>query len=273
MRIIPKLEIKGNNLVKGANLEGLRALGDPFWFSERYYEEEADEIIYNDVVASLYKRNNLSELIKKTSKNIFIPFIVGGGVSSIKEIEKILKSGGDRIFLNTYAIKNPKLIDDAVKYFGSSTIMVSIEYNKINENYYCFTNSGREETKKNVFEWVKEVQDRGASEFIMTSIYNDGIGKGFDLKFYDKLNKFVSLPFIVNGGFGKLMHLKQLLNVTDPSGIAIASCLHYRKRFLNKNISERNEGNYEFYQSSKVYKDFENLNINKIKNYLKKIKK
>ena len=271
MRIIPKLEIKGDNLVKGVNLEGLRALGDPFWFSERYYQEQADEIIYNDIVASLYKRNNLREFIKKTSKNIFIPFIVGGGISSISEIEKILKSGADRIFLNTYAIKNPKLINESVKYFGSSTIMVSIEYNKIYDDYYCFTNSGREETKKKVFEWIKEVEDRGASEFILTSIHNDGIGKGFDLKFYDKLNKIINTPFIVNGGFGKLSHLSQLINVTKPSGIAISSCLHYRRKFLNKKIIDKKEGNFEFYNNQDRYKNFEDLSINKIKNYLQKI--
>ena len=170
IRIIPRIDIKGNNLVKGVNLEGFRALGDANLYIEKYYKDEADEILLNDVVASLYDRASLSNFIRKIKERFFIPLIVGGGIKNIKDIEFLLKSGADRIFFNSGIIKNPLLLNQSVKYFGSSTIIASIEAIKINNKYMCLVNSGREETNLDVTKWAKEVEDRGASEIIITSV-------------------------------------------------------------------------------------------------------
>jgi cyclase len=144
IRIIPKLDIKGPNLVKGVNLEGLRALGSPRNFIEYYYKNGADELICHDVVASLYLRNNLDSIIKETSKNIFLPIIVGGGIRNINDIERLLKSGADRIFFNTAVVKKPSLIKKASKYFGSSTILVSIECIEREKEHFCLDINGND---------------------------------------------------------------------------------------------------------------------------------
>ena len=268
IRIIAKLDIKNQNLVKGINLEGLRVLGDPRKFAETYYEDGADEIIYHDVVASLYQRNNLSDLIKHTSKNIFLPMLVGGGINSLDQVELILKSGADRVFLNTAVINNPSLIDKIVKKYGSSTLVVSLEFVKTNGKYYCRKDFGREETSKELFSWAKEVENRGAGEIIVSSIDADGTGKGFDLHVAEQLSKKVNVPFILNGGISSLIHIKQILNTSKPSGIAIGSAFHYGnidKKFTKKN---KLDGNVEFLDKKKNYREFGKLKIKEIKKYI-----
>ena len=269
IRIIPKLDIKGPHLVKGINLEGLRVLGEPRNFINFYYDSGADELIYHDVVASLYLRNNLDFLLKKTSKDIFLPIIVGGGVRKLGDIENLLKSGADRIFFNTAAIQNPKLIDLSTNYFGSSTILVSIEAISVNNKYLCSIDFGREQTHINVLEWVKEIQDRGAGELIITSIEKEGVGKGFDLKLAEKISKITTIPYIIHGGFGKLSHIEELLNCCSPSGISISSALHYSMKF-NTNLKNEKEGNIEFIKKRNNYLDFEYFSLKKIKDYLEK---
>jgi len=269
IRLIPRIDIKGNNLVKGINLEGFRALGDANLYIEKYYKEQADEILLNDVVASLYDRNSLSNFIKKITEKIFVPLIVGGGIKNLKDIEFLLKSGADRVFLNSGIIKNPKLLDESVKYFGSSTILASIEASKINGQFKCLTNSGREETNLNVLEWAKEVESKGVSEIIITSVNYEGMGNGFDLDLIDKLNKSISIPFIVSGGYGKLDHIKEILKFNGISGISIASALHYSfKNDLRINSEDYKEGNYAFLNKRKKYKNFEKTSINMIKEFI-----
>ena len=269
IRLIPRIDIKGNNLVKGINLEGFRALGDANLYIEKYYNEQADEILLNDVVASLYDRNSLNDFIKKITEKIFVPLIVGGGIKSLKDIEFLLKSGADRVFLNSGIIKKPKLLDESIKYFGSSTILASIEATKINGQFICVTNSGREETNLNVLDWAKKVEDKGVSEIIITSINYEGMGNGFDLELITKLNKSISIPFIISGGYGKLEHIKEIFKFDNLSGISIASALHYSvKNSLKINSNDYNEGNYEFLNKRKKYKDFETTTINKIKKFI-----
>jgi len=268
IRIIPKLDIKNQNLVKGINLEGLRVLGDPRKFAAIYYSEGADEIIYHDVVASLYQRNNLSSLIKHTSENIFLPMVVGGGIINLDQVKTILKSGADRVFLNTAVINNPSLINEIVKKYGSSTLVVSIEFVKSNGKYYCRKDFGREETNKELFSWVKEVEDRGAGEIIVSSIDADGTGKGFDLYVAEELSKKNNVPFVLNGGVSSLDHIKQILNTSKPSGIAIGSALHYGNidhQFTKKN---KLDGNVDFLNKKKNYRDFGKLKIKEIKKYI-----
>ena len=171
VRIIPRLDIKGPNLVKGVHLEGLRVLGKPETFAHLYYEQGADELFYQDTVASLYQRNHLSEIITRTAENIFIPLTVGGGIRSLVDINKVLRSGADKVSINTEAIANPDFIDEASRVFGSSTIVVSIETMKqLDGRYFAYTDNGREFTGVEVLTWVKEIQERGAGEIILTSI-------------------------------------------------------------------------------------------------------
>jgi imidazole glycerol-phosphate synthase subunit HisF len=181
-RIIARLDIKGPNLVKGIQLEGLRVIGDPQIFAQHYYNNGIDELIYMDTVASLYNRNSLIELISKAAKSIFIPLTVGGGIRTIDDIRNVLRAGADKVAINTAAIKNPYFIKQASEMFGSSTIVVGIEAIKAsNGEYYAYTDNAREFTGKEVLSWAKEVELLGAGEILLTSVDNEGVGKGFDL--------------------------------------------------------------------------------------------
>ena len=268
LRIIPKLDIKNYNLVKGVQLEGLRVLGDPKNFIKYYYESGADEIIYHDVVASLYGRNQLNELLSRTANNIFLPITVGGGISTVDSINTLLSSGADRVFANTAFIRNPKLIDETIKYFGSSTVIASIETINRNGEYYCSVDFGREQSQKKLDEWLIEVQDRGIGEILITSINQDGTGKGFDLKLAEKISKRIHIPYVINGGFGKLSHFDDVLDCCDPAGIAIGSLLHYGFKDESVNLDGK-EGNKDFILKDKKYFNFGEINIKKIKDHLK----
>ncbi len=266
-RIIPRIDIKNSDLVKGVNLEGFRVLGKPEEFSSLYYKDEADELFFQDTVASLYGRNSLHDIIKKTSKNVFIPLTVGGGLRSISDIENVLKSGADKVSINTAAVKNPSFINLAAKEFGSSTIIVSIETIKDSEgNYQVLTDSGREIVKKNTLDWSKEIQDRGAGEICITSIKQEGTGKGFDVELFDLLSPHLQIPIIIHGGAGKLEHFKKFRKKL-PDGFVISSCLHYSYlKKINKNSDF--DGNNFFLKSKEGFLDFENIQIKKIKNIL-----
>lgn len=271
LRLIPRIDIKGNNLVKGINLEGFRALGDANLYIEKYYKDKADEILLNDVVASLYDRDSLNNFVKRITKKIFIPLIVGGGIKNLKDIEYLLKSGADRIFFNSSIIRRPKLLNESVKYFGSSTIIASIEAIKVSNRFMCLTDSGREETNFNVVDWAKEIENRGASEIIITSISHEGRGNGFDLELINLLNKTISIPFIVSGGYGKFEHIKEVLKFSNLSGISIGSALHYSaKNELKIDTKSYNEGNYEFTNKKVNYKNFEKTSVKKIKKFIQK---
>ena len=195
-RIIPRLDIKGPNLVKGIHLEGLRVLGSPDAFAQYYYENGADEIILQDVVASLFERNSLHDIISRTAKNIFIPITVGGGIRTIEDIHGVLCAGADKVSLNTAAIKNPSFIEKAATTFGSSTIVVAIEAIKdVSGQYFAFIDNGREETGLEVIEWVKLVINSGAGELVITSVDRDGTALGFDIDLLQQV-KVATIPII-----------------------------------------------------------------------------
>lgn len=266
-RIIPRIDIKNSDLVKGVNLEGFRVLGKPEEFSGLYYREGADELFFQDTVASLYGRNSLHDIIKKTSKNIFIPLAVGGGLRSIKDIENVLKSGADKVSINTAAVRKPNFINLASKEFGSSTIIVSVETIKDNNgSYKVLTDSGRELTKKNTIDWSKEIQDRGAGEICLTSIRQEGTGKGFDVELFDLLSSSLEIPVIIHGGAGKLKHFKKFNNKI-PDGFVVSSCLHYS--YLKKINKKSNfDGNDFFLSNDENFLDFEKIKIKMIKEIL-----
>ena len=228
MRIIARLDIKGPNLIKGVQLEGIRVIGDPNKYAVKYYNEGADELLLIDCVASLYGRNNLVDIINHASKDVFIPVTVGGGIRSVDDAEKLFLNGADKVAINSAAVRRPTLINDLVKNFGSQAVVVSIQAKKINENKWCaYLDNGRENSGKDIFEWLKEATSRGAGEILITSVDNEGTKKGFDLKLYDEMNKYCDLPIVFSGGIGQLDHLLQLKNFSDCNAIAVATLLHY----------------------------------------------
>lgn len=272
IRIIPRLDIKGPNLVKGIHLEGLRVLGRPEQFARHYYETGADELVYMDVVASLYNRNSLKDLIAKTAKEIFIPLTVGGGLRTIEDIRDVLRAGADKVSLNTAAIKNPQIIREASRKFGSSTILISIEAMKQPDGrYLAYTDNGREYTGIEVLGWAKRVEELEAGEIMLTSIDREGTGLGYDIELTKMVASAVSIPVIACGGAGDIKHIGEVIYEGKADAVAIASILHYDFVKNNKvEIHIENEGNMEFLKSGKTFSKVEPANLYKIKEYLSK---
>ncbi len=270
IRIIPRLDIKGPNLVKGINMEGLRVLGKPFQFAKSYYEEGADELILVDVVASLYGRNNLSNFVSETASNIFIPITVGGGIRNNDDVRKLLKSGADKVSLNTAAIENPNLINDLVKTYGSSTISVSCEVIKDSMGKYnLFTDNGREETNLELISWIEKVIDLGAGEIIVTDILKEGTGEGFDYNLIEKVLKVCKVPLLIHGGCRTKEDVLDVFKKFDLSGIVISSILHYDLIDRIKTYSDENEGNITFLSNKNKYLNFNKISIDHLKSFLK----
>ncbi len=273
-RIIARLDIKGPNLVKGIHLEGLRVLGKPENFARFYYENGADELFFQDVVASLYERNSLDEIISRTARDAFIPLTVGGGIRTIDDIKNVLRAGADKVALNTAVVKNPQLIEEAVHKFGSSTIVVAIECIKQpNGQYEAFIDNGREETGKEVLSWAKEVEALGAGEIVLTSVDREGTGEGFDAALTEMVATAVGIPVIAHGGAGKLEDFVEVVKKGKADAVAVASVIHYDfiKNFSKMAFENHTEGNLSFLQSGRTsYSQIQAASIPEIKDYLVK---
>jgi imidazole glycerol-phosphate synthase subunit HisF len=272
LRIIPRLDIKGPNLVKGVHLEGLRVLGKPEEFARHYYESGADELICIDTVASLYGRNNLTHIIERIAQEIFIPFTVGGGLRSIEDVRRVLLSGADKVSLNTAAIHRPELIRDLAKTFGSSTIVISIEAKKqLNGTYEAYTDNGREKTGINVFDWAMRVAELGAGEILLTSIDQEGTGTGFDLELTKRVAQSVPIPVIASGGAGKLNHILDVVEKAKADAVALASMLHYQhvQNLIDKKAFQ-DEGNIHFLESGSKVAHLDCTTIENIKQHITK---
>ena len=233
-RLITRLDVKPPHLVKGIRLEGVRKLGRPEEFANQYYRDGADELFYQDVVASLYGRNSIKDLIKKTSQNIFIPITVGGGVRSIYDMHELLRHGADKVSINTAAINNPDLIKEAARIFGSQCIVVAVEIMRSgNSNWEPLTMSGRQHSKLDALDWAKRVVDLGAGELFITAIENEGTKKGFTFDFVGQLVGKVNVPVILHGGAGNPNDVVEAAK-RGLSGVAIASILHYGLSTIEK---------------------------------------
>lgn len=227
-RVIPRLDIKGPNLVKGVHLEGLRVLGKPEWFARHYYEAGADELLLIDVVASLYERNSLHDIIRRASGEIFVPLIVGGGIRTLDDIQAVLRAGADKVSLNTAAIRRPEIIREAARRFGSSTIVISIEAIRQPDGHYeAFTDNGRERTGIDALEWAAHVTNLGAGEILITSIDREGTGRGYDLDLVRQIADSVSIPVVACGGAGTINDVAAVAVEGHAQGACIASMLHY----------------------------------------------
>lgn len=271
IRIIPRLDIKGPNLVKGIHLEGLRVLGSPEQFARYYYQHGADEIIYQDVVASLYERNSLQDIIQRTAREILVPLTVGGGLRTTDDILQVLRAGADKVCINTAALRNPELIKSAAKKFGSSTIVVAVEaICGTNGEYYAFTDNGREETGVEVVSWIQRAQELGAGEILLTSVDREGTGSGMDLKLIQKVSQILEIPLIVHGGVGSPEHVVEAIK-EGAQAVSIASLLHYDALHqLNmENMHNSAEGNTSFRNSGKRFDLVTPYSLEQIKTQLK----
>ncbi len=234
MRLIARLDVKGENLIKGVHLEGLRVIGDPQEFARRYYEQGADELIYMDIVASLYGRSNLVDIVRRSARDIFVPLTVGGGVRSIDDVTNLLRAGADKVAINTAAVRRPALISEVARKFGSQCMVLSIEAKRQNEdNWEVYTDCGREKSGLNVIEWVKRGMELGAGEIMLTSIDQEGTRKGFDLDLLRAVSQFAKVPVIVSGGYGEPQHLRDAIE-NGADAVAFADALHYSRTNLSE---------------------------------------
>ena len=228
IRVIPRLDIKGPNLIKGIQFDGHRVLGTAEQFAELYYREGADELIYQDTVASLYRRNGLLDIIQRTARNIFIPLTVAGGIRSIDNIREMLRAGADKVAINTAATQDPGLLSKAAKTFGSQCIVSSIEaYRNDNGTYTVWVDYGRERTQLDAIEWAKHVVDLGVGEILLTSINREGMGSGYDIDLIEKISSMVPIPVIACGGAGSKDDFPKAVKAGGADAVAAASIFHY----------------------------------------------
>jgi len=271
IRVIPRLDIKGPNLVKGIHLEGLRVLGKPEHFARYYYEQGADELLYMDVVASLYGRNSLLDIIARTSKEIFIPLTVGGGLRTLEDIKEVLRAGADKVSLNTAALRDPELIRHASRRFGSSTIVVSIEaIKRADGTYEAYTDNGREQTGIDAMAWAVRAAELGAGELLVTSIDREGTGEGLEMELTRTIAEAVSIPVIACGGAGELRHISDVVIEGKADAVCVASMLHYH--FVQRcayTDDFSHEGNTEYLKARRGFSKVQTATLPDIKAHLR----
>ncbi|MGI0406546.1 imidazole glycerol phosphate synthase subunit HisF [Helicobacter himalayensis] len=251
-RIIPCLDVKDGRVVKGVNFLGLKDAGDPIEVARRYNDEGADELVFLDITASHEKRSIMLEMVKKVACEIFIPFSVGGGINSLEDMYSLLNAGCDKVSINSSALKNPALIEEGAKRFGSQCIVVAIDYKRVDllgshtPKWSVYSNGGRIDTQRDLLEWCKEVVQRGAGEILLTSMDCDGVKNGYDLEGIKMVSKLVPIPIIASGGAGKMQNFLDAFLCGADAALA-ASVFHYEeiqilelKKFLAQhNISVR----------------------------------
>ena len=229
-RVIVRLDVKGPNLVKGIHLEGLRVMGDPQQFAQRYYAEGADEILYVDTVASLYGRNNILEVVRRTAAAVFVPMTVAGGLRRLEDVRDALRSGADKVAINTAAVARPELIREVSLAFGSQCMVLSVQTKKIApDRWEAYTDNGRERSGRDALEWACQGVELGAGELLITSVDREGTQKGMDLEFLTRITARVDVPVIAGGGAGTPEHACRAITEAGADAVAIASMLHYGK--------------------------------------------
>ena len=234
-RIIARLDIKGNKLIKGVRFEGVRVIGDPNSAAKQYAKDGADELLYIDAVASLYGRNSISSILKITSNEIFIPITASGGIRSVSDAKNLILAGADKIAINTAGIKNPKLIKNLVETFGSQCIVVSIQARKRFDqlSWEAMTEMGREKSGKDVLDWIQEVQEIGVGEILLTSVDKDGTLKNPDFELIKNASKITRIPLIVSGGLTETSDISSVLSNDSVSGVALGGSLHYKRQSIS----------------------------------------
>ncbi len=246
-RIIPCLDIKDGQTVKGINFLDIKAVGDPVELGAEYSRMGADELVYLDITASHEKRKLFADLVKRIAQNLSIPFTVGGGINEMSDAERLLSAGADKISINSAAVKNPSLIDQLAKGFGSQFVVVAVDAQFKDNKWSVFVNGGRVATDKELFSWAKEAENRGAGEILFTSMNHDGVKQGFSNDALSVLSQSLNIPIIASGGAGKMEHFVDVFNKGKADAALAASIFHYKeiaipdlKAYLrNKNITVR----------------------------------
>lgn len=226
-RIIPCLDIKDGTTVKGINFEGLRSAGDPVELAKKYEKEGADELVFLDITATLEERKTFAELVRKIAQELSIPFTVGGGISTVEDVRKLLEAGADKISINSSAVRNPQLISELAKEFGSQCIVVAIDTKQISGSDWVHVKGGREITELETLRWAKRTEQLGAGEILLTSMDGDGTKNGFDLRITKLISENVHIPVIASGGAGKMEDFEEVFNQTKVTGALAASIFHF----------------------------------------------
>lgn len=246
-RIIPCLDIKDGQTVKGTNFVNLRQAGDPVELGKAYSEQGADELVYLDITASYEGRKTFTNLVRRIASQISIPFTVGGGIHELKDVDRLLSAGADKVSINSAAIRNPQLIDDIASHFGSQVCVVAIDARNTPDGWKCFLNGGRVETERNLFDWAREANDRGAGEILFTSMDHDGMKTGYANEALATLADELSIPVIASGGAGKKEHFRDAFTLGKADAALAASVFHFgeipipelKQYLLNEGINVR----------------------------------
>ena len=227
-RIIPCLDVKDGKTVKGVNFENLKEIGSPIELAKKYSQSGADELVFLDITATNEKRKTIVELVEKVAKEVFIPFTVGGGISSLDDIRAILEAGADKISFNSAIVKNPDLIGTCAEYFGSQCIVAAIDAKKEDNDFWVYINAGKVNTGIKALDWAKKVEELGAGEILLTSMDYDGTQKGFDIELNSLISNAVNIPIIASGGAGaNSKHFIDVFNKTKVDAALAASIFHY----------------------------------------------
>ncbi len=226
-RIIPCLDIKNGQTVKGTNFVNLREAGDPVELGKAYSDQGADELVYLDITASFEGRKTFTDLVKRIAAHISIPFTVGGGIHELSDVDRLLSAGADKVSINSSAIRNPKLIDEIAGHFGSQVCVVAIDARQTENGWKCYLNGGRVETDRYLFDWAKEANERGAGEILFTSMDHDGVKNGYANEALATLSNTLSIPVIASGGAGKKEHFKDTFIYGKADAALAASVFHF----------------------------------------------
>jgi cyclase len=230
LRLVARLDIKGPNLIKGVHLEGLRVVGDPQAYARKYYQSGADELVYMDIVASLYGRNSILEVVRRAAEEVFIPMTVGGGIRSVEDVRDVLRAGADKVAINTAAVRRPELVAEVARRFGSQCMVLSIEAKRVADNRWeAYTDNGRERTGLDVVDWARRGVALGAGEILLTSVDQEGTRKGFDVALVRAVTDSVQVPVIASGGMGSGEHLVGVVRDGGADAVAMADVLHYER--------------------------------------------
>ncbi len=234
-RIIPCLDVKDGKTVKGINFENLKTIGDPVELAKKYSASGADELVFLDITATNEKRKTIVELVERVAREVFIPFCVGGGISSIEDIKMILAAGADKISINSSGVKNPEILSDIANYFGSQCLVVALDAKRVDGEFYVHINAGQKNTGVKALDWAKEVEKRGAGEILLTSMDYDGTQKGFDLELNNLISNAVNIPVIASGGAGAdSNHFIDVFKKTNVDAALAASIFHYNTLPIEK---------------------------------------